>query len=167
MRNYTIAATALALTFSLAACSNEENQAEEPTTAETTTSTAEASNDTVELTTQDGTKVLVPAKAANATETLGLRDWGEPVTVESRQDGTTLISYDGGQNIVYNPETGPVALVGEIARVWKEHGGLDAEIGVPTGAEKKLEDGTGWTQEFQHGTIEWVQENGSFVERVS
>ncbi|KAA8730844.1 LGFP repeat-containing protein [Corynebacterium tuscaniense] len=182
-RKIAASVTALALAVSLAACSNEgDDQEDKNTTATETTSssesgTAEADNDTaendaadsdtVELTTKDGKKVLVPAKAANATDELGLKDWGEPVTVESREDGTTFIAYDGGNNIVYTPKVGPVAIVGEIARVWKEQGGLDSEIGAPTSTEKALADGTGWAQEFQNGTIEWREENGVFAEHIS
>ena len=171
-RKITASATALALAVSLAACSNDEGEADKVEATETAaegtvTDVVEEDTGTVELTTQDGTKVLVPAGAANATEELGLGDWGEPVKVESRQDGTTLIEYDGGKNIIYTADGGPVALVGEIARVWKENGGLDNEIGLPTDAESERDDKNGWIQEFQNGTIEWLEENGVFGERVS
>lgn len=183
---------ALALTTGLVACSNDEGATEDVEATETNTVTSEAEGasessdassseeaadasegaedadgDTVELTTKDGEKVLVPAAAANAADELGLGNWGEPISVETNDDGTTLIEYDADKNIVYSEETGAVPLVGEIANTWKKEGGLKSEIGLPTKAEDKRDDNNGWIQDFQNGTIEWLEENGEFGAKIS
>ena len=128
---------------------------------------AGAEGDTTELTTQDGEKVVVPSAAANATEELGLGNWGEPIAAETNDDGATLIEYDADKNIVYSEETGAVPLVGEIANTWKKEGGLNSEVGLPTKAEDKRDDNNGWIQDFQNGTIEWFEENGEFGPKIS
>ena len=171
---------ALALTTGLVACSSDEGDTTEveatETSVETVTSeTADASGsesagaegDTVELITQDGEKVVVPAAAANAPEELGLGNWGDPYNVETTEDGKTLIEYDADKNIVYSEETGAVPLVGEIANTWKKDGGLKNEIGLPKKAEDKRSDDNGWIQEFENGTIEWLEENGEFGAKIS
>ena len=126
-----------------------------------------ADGDTTELTTKDGEKVVVPSKAANAQEELGLGNWGDPISVETKDDGATLIEYDADKNIVYSEETGAVPLVGMIAETWKKDGGLDNEIGLPLKAEDKRDDNNGWIQDFQNGTIEWLEENGEFGAKIS
>nr|VDG62831.1 LGFP repeat [Streptococcus thermophilus] len=180
---------ALALATGLAACSddadNAEGNVEEVEATETNTETVTEETDaegagadenaegegedgeTVEITTQDGETVLVPAAAHQAAEENSGGNWGDPFNVESREDGTTLIEYDADKNIVYSEETGGVPLVGEIANTWKEEGGLDAEIGLPTEAEEKRSDDNGWIQNFQNGTIEWLEENGEFGAKIS
>lgn len=177
---------AVALAAGLVACSNDEGDVTEveatETNVETVTSEAAdasasdaadasdenaADGDTVELTTEGGEKVLVPAAAANATEELGLGDWGDPVEVESRDDGTTLIEYASDKMIAYSEDGGAVPIIGEISRVWKEQGGLDSDLGLPKAAESVRSDGNGWIQEFANGTIEWLEENGEFTENIS
>ena len=58
-------------------------------------------------------------------------------------------------------------LVGMIAETWKKDGGLDNEIGLPLKAEDKRDDNNGWIQDFQNGTIEWLEENGEFGAKIS
>ena len=127
---------ALALATGLAACSDDADNADgnvkeveaTETNVETVTEGAEADDaaadettagegedgETVEITTQDGESVLVPAAAQEAAEEHRGGNWGDPFNVESREDGTTLIEYDADKNIVYSEETGGVPLVGEI-----------------------------------------------------
>ncbi|WKK61223.1 hypothetical protein QYQ98_09430 [Corynebacterium sp. P3-F1] len=183
-RKFGAAAAAIALSAGLVACSNDEGdvkevEATETDTATVTSATAEsetaaseadaaaADGETTEITTQDGEKVVVPAAAANAPEELGLGNWGDPFNVETTEDGATLIEYDAEKNIVYSEETGAVPLVGEIAKTWKKDGGLKNEIGLPLKAEDKRSDDNGWIQEFQNGTIEWLEENGEFGAKIS
>lgn len=192
-RKFGAAAAAIALSAGLVACSNDEAdvnevEATETDTATVTSATAEsetaaseatdaeatdasdaaaAEGETTEITTQDGEKVVVPAAAANAPEELGLGNWGDPFNVETTEDGATLIEYDAEKNIVYSEETGAVPLVGEIAKTWKKDGGLKNEIGLPLKAEDKRSDDNGWIQEFQNGTIEWLEENGEFGAKIS
>lgn len=194
-RKFAATAAAIALSTSLVACSNDEGdvaevEATETNTATATSATAEgdtatesasesasesadasgaaaADGETTEITTQDGEKVVVPAEAANAPEELGLGNWGDPFNVETTEDGATLIEYDAEKNIVYSAETGAVPLVGEIAKTWKKDGGLKNEIGLPLKAEDKRSDDNGWIQEFQNGTIEWLDENGEFGAKIS
>ena len=91
----------------------------------------------------------------------------DPISVETKDDGATLIEYDADKNIVYSEETGAVPLVGMIAETWKKDGGLDNEIGLPLKAEDKRDDNNGWIQDFQNGTIEWLEENGEFGAKIS
>jgi len=189
-RKFAASAAAIALSASLVACSNDEGEVEEVEATETnvatvTSATAEgdtatesasdsadatdaaaADGETTEITTQDGEKVVVPAAAANAPEELGLGNWGDPFNVETTEDGATLIEYDAEKNIVYSEETGAVPVVGEIAKVWKKDGGLKNEIGLPLKVEDKRSDDNGWIQEFQNGTIEWLEENGEFTAKI-
>lgn len=192
-RKFAATAAAIALSTSLVACSNDEAEVNEVEATETNTATvtsataagdtatesasasesadasgaAAADGETTEITTQDGEKVVVPAAAANAPEELGLGNWGDPFNVETTDDGATLIEYDAEKNIVYSEETGAVPLVGEIAKTWKKDGGLKNEIGLPLKAEDKRSDDNGWIQEFQNGTIEWLEENGEFGAKIS
>lgn len=179
---------AVALTTTLVACGNDEsgNNVEEVQVTETNITTetatdgsadadksteadsdADADGETAELTTQDGEKVLVPAAAAKAADEVGMDNWGDPFNVESREDGTTLIEYDADKNIVYSKKTGAVPIVGEISNTWKAEGGLDAEVGLPTEPEEVREDGNGWIQNFENGTIEWLSENGEFTAKIN
>ena len=190
-RKFGATVAALALSTGLVACSEGEGDVKEVEATETNTVTssaaaddtatesasasesegadagAAADGDTTELTTQDGEKVVVPSAAANAPEELGLGNWGDPFNVETNDDGATLIEYDAEKNIVYSEETGAVPLVGEIAKTWKKDGGLKNEIGLPTKAEDKRSDDNGWIQDFQNGTIEWLEENGEFGAKIS
>lgn len=187
-RKFGATVAALALTTGLVACSEGEGDVTEVEATETNTVTASedagasgsesegadasksegaADGDTTELTTKDGEKVVVPSKAANAQEELGLGNWGDPISVETKDDGATLIEYDADKNIVYSEETGAVPLVGMIAETWKKDGGLENEIGLPLKAEDKRDDNNGWIQDFQNGTIEWLEENGEFGAKIS
>lgn len=190
-RKFGATVAALALSAGLVACSEGEGDVEEVEATETNTVTSAAEDtaaegadasesegadasesegadgDTTELTTQGGEKVVVPSAAANATDELGLGNWGEPIAAETNEDGATLIEYDADKNIVYSEETGAVPLVGEIANTWKKEGGLNSEVGLPTKAEDKREDNNGWIQDFQNGTIEWLEENGEFGPKIS
>lgn len=193
-RKFGATVAALALTTGLVACSEGEGDVTEVEATETNTVTASedagasgsesegadasesegagagagaADGDTTELTTKDGEKVVVPSKAANAQEELGLGNWGDPISAETKDNGATLIEYDADKNIVYSEETGAVPLVGMIAETWKKDGGLDNEIGLPLKAEDKRDDNNGWIQDFQNGTIEWLEENGEFGAKIS
>lgn len=193
-RKFGATVAALALSAGLVACSEGEGDVEEVETTETNTVTSAAEDtaaegadasesegadasegagaegadgDTTELTTQSGEKVVVPSAAANATDELGLGNWGEPIAAETNDDGATLIEYDADKNIVYSEETGAVPLVGEIANTWKKEGGLNSEVGLPLKAEDKRDDNNGWIQDFQNGTIEWFEENGEFGPKIS
>ena len=190
-RKFGATVAALALSAGLVACSEGEGDVEEVEATETNTVTSAAEGadasesegadasesegagaegadgDTTELTTQSGEKVVVPSAAANATDELGLGNWGEPIAAETNDDGATLIEYDADKNIVYSEETGAVPLVGEIANTWKKEGGLNSEVGLPLKAEDKRDDNNGWIQDFQNGTIEWLEENGEFGAKIS
>lgn len=190
-RKFGATVAALALSAGLVACSEGEGDVEEVEATETNTVTSAAEGadasesegadasesegagaegadgDTTELTTQSGEKVVVPSAAANATDELGLGNWGEPIAAETNDDGATLIEYDADKNIVYSEETGAVPLVGEIANTWKKEGGLNSEVGLPLKAEDKRDDNNGWIQDFQNGTIEWFEENGEFGPKIS
>ncbi len=190
-RKFGATVAALALSAGLVACSEGEGDVKEVEATETNTVTsaaedadasasegadasesegagaAGADGDTTELTTQGGEKVVVPSAAANATDELGLGNWGDPIAAETNEDGATLIEYDADKNIVYSEETGAVPLVGEIANTWKKEGGLNSEVGLPLKAEDKRDDNNGWIQDFQNGTIEWLEENGEFGAKIS
>lgn len=179
-RKFGASIAALALATGLAACSdNADDQATEEvmeteTNVEVETSQveleseeAEADEETTEITLQDGSTVLVPTAALEAGDEVGLDNWGDPINAENKGD-KWLLEYDAEKNIAYSPETGAQPIVGEIASFWKENGGLDyEEIGMPTAGEVKTDDNDGWTQEFENGTIDWVEEQGEFVANVN
>lgn len=129
---------------------------------ETTTAGAEAEGDgstgaeaeTVELQTADGNTVLVPATFADGVSQRE-SEWGQPQAVQ--QSGEILIAtFDSGDRLVFSEETGAVELVGMIGQAWDDHGGAEAEVGLPTEAEEEIDNG--WTQNFQNGVITYTDD---------
>ncbi|APT88581.1 hypothetical protein CFRA_04045 [Corynebacterium frankenforstense DSM 45800] len=176
-------AAAGALALGLVACSDDGNDGsiDETVTSSAVTSEADASDssetasesaaesasesegaegETQEIETAGGEKVAVPGALAKAIEEHE-SDFGQVTDVEEGENGT-VATFENGDRIVYSEETGPVELVGKIGETWDEQGGLDAEIGLPTEPEKDASEATGWTQEFQNGTISWIDEGSGF-----
>ena len=108
-----------------------------------------------DVVTADGSKE-VPAKLAEAIDE-HKDTWGAIQTVEQKGDKFLATFDDDSNNLVYSEDTGVVELVGQIGETWKAQGGIDSEIGLPTAEETKATEGTGWTQEFENGTISWLK----------
>ncbi|WP_288831989.1 LGFP repeat-containing protein [uncultured Corynebacterium sp.] len=185
------AAAALALATGLVACSSDEGSssssststvedtatetsvstttsAKESDTAATSTETSakEGEGETVEVTTADGATTLVPQGVSDAMEEYGA-DWGEPVSVEETANGW-IVAYDAEHYVTWNENTGGAPTWGEISNNWLTNVRADSSLGFPTAPEEELADGSGWTQEFEHGTIEWVRgADGIFTANVT
>ncbi|WJY97222.1 hypothetical protein [Corynebacterium fournieri] len=175
-----IIASAAALTLGatgLVACSNDGDG--EPTStevvSETATSTevvtegagagsktagADAAGSgaeaTEEITTADGATAMVPAGVVAAMDKFAQPEWGEPMAVEE-VDGGWIVTYDDEHYITWNENTGGAPTWGQIANEWITDVHLDKKMGFPLAPETENADKSGWTQEFENGTIEWTR----------
>ena len=177
-----IAASAAVLTLGatgLVACSNDGDA--EPTstavvsetatetdtateTADATTSAADATTSaaadnaeaTEEITTADGATAMVPAGVVAAMDKYAEPGWGEPMAVEET-DGGWIVTYDNEHYITWNENTGGAPTWGQIANEWLTDVRLDQKLGFPVAPETENADQSGWTQEFENGTIEWTR----------
>ena len=184
-RKFAASAAALALAGGLVACSNtgttttstsketatatdtvketaKDSEKSGKTATETVTSTkkkgdaAEGTDATTELALSSGETTLVPEGAASAASQFAQPDWGEPVSVEE-VDGGWIISYDGEHYVAWNENTGGAPTWGQIANEWITDVHLDKKMGFPVAPETENADKSGWTQEFENGTIEWTR----------
>ncbi len=178
-----IAASAAAVTLaatSLVACSDEgDNDATETevveetateTNVETETENAGAESDaedadaaaagdaeaTEEITTADGGTAMVPAGVVSAMDQYAEPSWGEPTGVEQVDEGW-IVTYDNDHYITWNENTGGAPTWGQIANEWLTDVKLDKKVGFPVAPETENADQSGWTQEFERGTIEWAR----------
>lgn len=174
-----IVASAAALTLGatgLVACSNDGEG--EPTSTEIVTETAtetevatetagEAADNTnaaaagdaeatEEITTADGATAMVPAGVKAAMDEYAQPEWGEPMAVEET-DGGWIVTYDNEHYITWNENTGGAPTWGQIANEWITDVRLDQKLGFPVAPETENADQSGWTQEFENGTIEWTR----------
>lgn len=172
-----IIASAAALTIGatgLVACSNDDDA--EPTSTEvvsetatetdtatetssakeSTTSAAADAEATEEITTADGATAMVPAGVVAAMDEYAAPEWGEPMAVEET-DGGWIVTYDNEHYVTWNENTGGAPTWGQIANEWLTDVRLDQKLGFPVAPETKNEDQSGWTQEFENGTIEWTR----------
>ncbi|ALC05837.1 hypothetical protein CDES_07120 [Corynebacterium deserti GIMN1.010] len=113
----------------------------------------EASGDTTEVESADGSLISIPVAVLAVADQAG---FSAPESVEEGENGT-LVSFAEGY-VVNSAEGGAQPLVGMIGETWIDEGGLDAEVGLPTGPEEAIDNG--WTQPFTAGVINWV-DNGS------
>lgn len=173
-----IIASAAALTIGatgLVACSNDddakptstevvsETATETDTATETASAekstTAAAANDakaTEEITTADGATAMVPAGVVAAMDEYANPEWGEPMAVEET-DGGWIVTYDDEHYVTWNENTGGAPTWGQIANEWMTDVRLDQKLGFPVAPETENTDQSGWTQEFENGTIEWTR----------
>jgi hypothetical protein len=153
-------ATALvagSLVLGAAAC----NQDDSPDTAPDTSSAAEsgaadtssASGSATEA--PSGTELTEGLQAAYDEAGGEQGPWGAVKNVES-SDGATLATFEHGW-AVENGNGDVVPLIGKIGETWANDGGLDNEIGLPTAPETG-DAMQGWTQDFENGTIAWMQD---------
>lgn len=82
--------------------------------------------------------------------------WGAVKSVESA-DGATLATFENGW-AVENDSGEVTPLIGKIGETWANDGGLDNDIGLPTAPESG-DAMQGWTQQFENGTISWMQDD--------
>ncbi|MDK8878954.1 hypothetical protein [Corynebacterium sp. MSK008] len=174
-----IVASAAALTLGatgLVACSNDgegeptstEVVSETATETEVATETAGETADntdaaaagdaeaTEEITTADGATAMVPAGVKAAMDEYAQPEWGEPMAVEET-DGGWIVTYDNEHYITWNENTGGAPTWGQIANEWMTDVRLDQKLGFPVAPETENADQSGWTQEFENGTIEWTR----------
>ena len=173
-----IIASAAALTIGatgLVACSNDDDAeptstevvsetatetdtATETTSAEesTTSAAADDAEATEEITTADGAIAMVPAGVVAAMDEYATPEWGEPMAVEET-DGGWIVTYDNEHYVTWNENTGGAPTWGQIANEWLTDVRLDQKLGFPVAPETENEDQSGWTQEFENGTIEWTR----------
>ena len=174
-----IVASAAALTLGatgLVACSNDgegeptstEIVSETATETEVATETAGEAADntdaaaagdaeaTEEITTADGATAMVPAGVKAAMDEYAQPEWGEPMAVEET-DGGWIVTYDNEHYITWNENTGGAPTWGQIANEWITDVRLDQKMGFPLAPETENADQSGWTQEFENGTIEWTR----------
>ena len=173
-----IIASAAALTIGatgLVACSNDDDAeptstevvsetatetdtATETTSAEesTTSAAADDAEATEEITTADGATAMVPAGVVAAMDEYAMPEWGEPMAVEET-DGGWIVTYDNEHYVTWNENTGGAPTWGQIANEWLTDVRLDQKLGFPLAPETENADQSGWTQEFENGTIEWTR----------
>lgn len=173
-----IIASAAALTIGatgLVACSNDDDAkptstevvsetatetdtATETTSAEesTTSAAADDAEATEEITTADGATAMVPAGVVAAMDEYANPEWGEPMAVEET-DGGWIVTYDNEHYVTWNENTGGAPTWGQIANEWMTDVRLDQKLGFPVAPETENTDQSGWTQEFENGTIEWTR----------
>ena len=111
---------------------------------------------TEEITTADGATAMVPAGVKSAMDQYAQPEWGEPMAVEET-DGGWIVTYDNEHYITWNENTGGAPIWGEIANEWITDVRLDQKMGFPLAPETENADKSGWTQEFENGTIEWTR----------
>ena len=83
-------------------------------------------------------------------------EWGEPMAVEET-DGGWIVTYDNEHYVTWNENTGGAPTWGQIANEWLTDVRLDQKLGFPVAPETENDDQSGWTQEFENGTIEWTR----------
>ena len=111
---------------------------------------------TEEITTADGATAMVPAGVKAAMDQYAQPEWGEPMAVEET-DGGWIVTYDNEHYIIWNENTGGAPTWGQIANEWITDVRLDQKMGFPLAPETENADQSGWTQEFENGTIEWTR----------
>ena len=111
---------------------------------------------TEEITTADGATAMVPAGVKSAMDQYAQPEWGEPMAVEET-DGGWIVTYDNEHYITWNENTGGAPTWGQIANEWITDVRLDQKMGFPVAPETENADQSGWTQEFENGTIEWTR----------
>lgn len=177
------AAVALAAT-GLVACSGDDNTAAETEVVETTatetnvetetaaedteTASAEASatdstgaagegaEATEEITTADGGTAMVPAGVVAAMDKFAEPSWGEPMKVEQVDEGW-IVTYDQEHYVTWNENTGGAPTWGQIANEWMTDVNVDKKLGFPLAPEAANPDESGWTQQFERGSINWTR----------
>ncbi|MGL6236008.1 MAG: LGFP repeat-containing protein [Segniliparus sp.] len=94
-------------------------------------------------------------------------------TAQPEKVGDGVAQAFANDAVYWSPSTGAHLIQGEILRVYKADGGPAGALGFPTADEAETAGGPGaahggWTSEFQHGTITWLnQGDGTFKETVT
>lgn len=162
-------ATAADGTATVTSIATATEAAETETATETATDAAGAADaGSVEFTTADGTTTLVPAGLVQAIGQYAAPEWGEALSVE-QIDGGWVAAFDNEHYVAWNENTGGAPIWGEIANNWLTQVRAESKVGFPVAAETPLPNESGWTQEFENGTIEWTRsgnDDGSFVANI-
>lgn len=170
---------ALGLTVGLAACSsdNKDTTPGNSSTSSSASSSASSSsgsssstkpedkNRTVDVKTADGKTALVPSAFAEALKK-SPSDFGKLQAVHQGENGW-VATYEKSSYIAWSDRTGAQPIIGMIAEQWVNDGAADNPLGMPKAPEKRLAaPADGWSQEFEHGTLTWINENGQFVPKI-
>lgn len=153
------------LILGTAACSEDEasdtvsetsSAADSGTTATDSTDAAESPSDEADSDADgaDDTELTEGLQAAYDEAGGEQGEWGAVTDVES-SDGATLATFENGW-AVENSDGDVVPLIGKIGETWADDGGLDNDIGLPTAPETG-DAMQGWTQQFENGTVSWMQ----------
>ena len=122
------------------------------------------------VTDAQGAEVEVPEAVKTEWDKYGAEsgELGNITDVVARNDEDYVVNFSSGDTIVYSHDSGAVLIKGMIADTWFKDGGFENPIGLPTSPEVTNTDGSGWTQQFQNGTIEWTNaETGEWHAVVS
>ncbi|MGK8510954.1 alpha/beta hydrolase-fold protein [Nocardia asiatica] len=115
------------------------------------------------LGTDEGKPACQPGGAigpvAAATEWLG-----ECLTGEYAVAGGTAQDFEGGR-VFFTPGSGAYSVGSLLGAGYQAAGGPTGPLGLPTGAERALEDGRGKLQTFQHGSLYWTPQTGAQIVR--
>ena len=114
---------------------------------------------TAEIALADGSTALVPQGVIDTIDKYGDASWGQPTAVE-QVDGGWVMSFDGAHYTTWKDGVGGAPVVGEIANSWLNDVRGARAVGFPTAPESENADGSGWSQQFERGTISWVR-NGA------
>jgi uncharacterized protein with LGFP repeats len=86
---------------------------------------------------------------------------GFPVTDETAAaDGVGRFNHFEGGSIYWTPQTGARELRGGIRDRWQQAGAERSPLGYPTSDERVAPDGTGRSNDFQHGALHWSPTTG-------
>lgn len=164
-----VAESAASEASSKASSASSEAEESESEADATVTETAAAGAELVAAKDAQGAEVMIPQAIVDEWEKYGgeAGHLGAITNVDNKNDEDYVVSFASNSYIVYTPEHGAVMIKGKIAETWFNDGGMENPIGLPEAAEQELTDGTGWTQKFQEGTIDWTQDdNGAFSAKV-
>ena len=139
-----------------AAAKTETADASATDSADSTGAAGEGAEATEEITTADGGTAMVPAGVVAAMDKFAEPSWGEPMKVEQVDEGW-IVTYDQEHYVTWNENTGGAPTWGQIANEWMTDVNVDKKLGFPLAPEAANPDESGWTQEFERGSINWTR----------
>lgn len=138
------------------AAEDTETASAEASATDSTGAAGEGTEATEEITTADGGTAMVPAGVVAAMDKFAEPSWGEPMKVEQVDEGW-IVTYDQEHYVTWNENTGGAPTWGQIANEWMTDVNLDKKLGFPLAPETANPDESGWTQEFERGSINWTR----------
>lgn len=138
------------------AAEDTETASAEASATDSTGAAGEGTEATEEITTADGGTAMVPAGVVAAMDKFAEPSWGEPMKVEQVDEGW-IVTYDQEHYVTWNENTGGAPTWGQIANEWMTDVNVDKKLGFPLAPEVANTDESGWTQEFERGSINWTR----------